>query len=262
MERAMGSVDLLEHQVRLLELLVEASRKVSPSERHPFLAVRDFTTSKQAMLLSHPGVPEGHPEVYEADLRRIERLGFIEREPRLTDWEFEVTAHGFRHYDELKQRMADSAARVEETLHSYLDISGITQRHPAALAKWREADRHLWSGDLPESATTIGHLCREALQEFATSLLGRHPAPEASEDKALVKARLRAVLQNLSIKSTTLRGLTPVLGDYLSVLVDLYQRQEHGGHKEGETLQWEDSRRLVFQILFLMSEIDRLAELE
>jgi hypothetical protein len=36
-----------------------------------------------------------------------------------------------------------------------------------------------------------------------------------------------------------------------------FKRQEHGGQKEGRPLTWEDARRVVFQTLIVMYEIDR-----
>ena len=38
---------------------------------------------------------------------------------------------------------------------------------------------------------------------------------------------------------------------------DLAQKQEHGGQKEGEPLVWEDTRRIVFQTILVMFEIDK-----
>jgi len=39
--------------------------------------------------------------------------------------------------------------------------------------------------------------------------------------------------------------------------IDLVQRQEHGANKEGEPLVWEDARRVVFQTMMVMYELDR-----
>ena len=42
--------------------------------------------------------------------------------------------------------------------------------------------------------------------------------------------------------------------------MDLVQRQEHGGQKEGEPLGWEDGRRVVFQTANVMVELHRATE--
>jgi hypothetical protein len=44
---------------------------------------------------------------------------------------------------------------------------------------------------------------------------------------------------------------------YWGTVIDLIQREEHGGQKEGTPLVWEDGRRVVFQLAVVMFEIDR-----
>jgi hypothetical protein len=53
--------------------------------------------------------------------------------------------------------------------------------------------------------------------------------------------------------ATLLAGLT----DYWEALVDLVERQVHGAQKEGQALTWEDARRIVFQTMAVMYEVDR-----
>jgi hypothetical protein len=43
------------------------------------------------------------------------------------------------------------------------------------------------------------------------------------------------------------RHLLDALIVYWGEVLDLIERQEHGGQKEGEPLTWEDGRRAVFQ---------------
>lgn len=43
---------------------------------------------------------------------------------------------------------------------------------------------------------------------------------------------------------------------YWGTVNDLVQRQEHGAQKEGEKLIWEDGRRVVFNTMVLMYEVD------
>lgn len=45
--------------------------------------------------------------------------------------------------------------------------------------------------------------------------------------------------------------------NYWGAVADLTQRQEHGVQKEGEQLVWEDARRVVFQTLLVMFEVDK-----
>ena len=52
-----------------------------------------------------------------------------------------------------------------------------------------------------------------------------------------------------------MRGdLLKALGGYSEALMDLIQRQEHGGQKEGHALTWQDARRVVFHTASAMYE--------
>lgn len=158
----------------------------------------------------------------------------------------------------MKAKSGEPVARVEQVIRSYIDAQQFRERHPAAFVKWQEAERMLWVADSSEAATTIGHLCREAHQAFATSLLGHHPNPEAPSDPALTKNRIHAVLADAKGSSDKIARLGEELNSLWSAVVDLVQRQEHGGQKAGDPLTWEDSRRVVFLTLVSMAEIDRL----
>jgi hypothetical protein len=213
------------------------------------------------MLLGHPGIPRPHPDVHAGDIQQLAHEGLLRLEVSTKgDWKFEVTPRGFRHYRQLKGQQTGTAARMDQAVRSYLESSGMAQRHPEAITKLREADRLLWSVDSPNPTSTIGHLCREAVQAFATSLLRKNPVPGASKDLAKPKLRVGAVLAGLPVGSEAVRKYVEALGNYWETVVDLAERQEHAGLKEGEPLTWEDSRRLVFATLFAMTEIDRCRE--
>jgi hypothetical protein len=136
-------------------------------------------------------------------------------------------------------------------------VSGTFQdRHQAAYQKWTQAETLLWASDSQEQLTTIGHLCREAMQEFTTSLCAAHGVTPS--DPAKTVARVRAVLKEAgaSLRETT-RAFLDALLAYWGTVSDLVQRQEHGAQKEGEPLAWEDGRRVVFQTLVVMYEVDQ-----
>jgi hypothetical protein len=50
--------------------------------------------------------------------------------------------------------------------------------------------------------------------------------------------------------------------NYFGCLSDLIQRQEHGGQREGQQLDWEDARRVVLQTIVVMFEVDRALRME
>src|SRR4029450_3827707 len=49
----------------------------------------------------------------------------------------------------------------------------------------------LWGADSEQQYTTIGHHCREAMQEFADALIKRHGPSNVEPDKAKTVARVR-----------------------------------------------------------------------
>jgi hypothetical protein len=65
------------------------------------------------------------------------------------------------------------------------------------------------------------------------------------------KAKVRAVFAAQSGLSTSVRRSLEALVAYWETVSDLTQRQEHGAD-----LAAEDSRRLVFQTMLVMREID------
>ena len=115
--------------------------------------------------------------------------------------------------------------------------------------------------DSGDHLTAIGHKAREAMQEFATALVGRYRPPDANADPTRTLDRISAVLQMYKRDLGKRRiALLDALFDYWRAVVDLVQRQEHGGQKEGEPLGWEDGRRVVFQTANVMVELHRATE--
>lgn len=239
-------------QERALEFLVEASRR---ADRQPFYG--SFPVGSHNIRLAHSGVPRDHSGIYPGDLDTLAEAGLVRVDRYPDTVRFDVTPAGFRYYGEIKGRTAKQGAAVPSTTRSYLDTGGFIARHSKAFVKWQDADGLLWSAESYGQLTTIGHLCREAMQEFATSLI-RSTTASAPEDPAKTVARVRAALGTRNLMDGT-RSLLDSLIAYWGAVADLSQRQEHGGQKEGQPLKWEDGRRLVFHTLFTMVEIDRAA---
>jgi hypothetical protein len=161
-------------------------------------------------------------------------------------------------YEEIKRRSGAPAQQLQEELVRYLDAEGFQRRYPEAYRKWFQAAEKLWSSDSEQQLTQIGHLCREAIQEFAAVLVEKHGLAALIPDKAKNVARIKAVLdRHASTLGTTVAPFLDALLAYWRTVSDLVQRQEHGGQKEGRPLIWEDGRRVVFQSAVVMFEIDR-----
>jgi hypothetical protein len=158
----------------------------------------------------------------------------------------------------MQRRSAAPVQQVEEELMRYLDSDTFQRVHPAAHRKWSEAAERLWASDSQQQLTTIGHLCREAMQAFATGLVDQHQPPGVDTDRAHDVARIRSVLQQHAAKlGTTAAPFLDALLAYWGTVSDLVQREEHGAQKEGRPLVWEDGRRVVFQTAIVMFEVDR-----
>jgi len=242
--------------IRTLENLVEAARSLRKEDRAPFWA-HPVATSHNLMI-AHPGIAKDHPGFYPGDLRQLATEGLIRLNVHSSgSWEFDVTPLGYKYYKYVKAKVGTGTTAVEEETRRYLDASGIESRHPQALGKLREAYEHIWGDDAKSKMTLVGHLCREAQQFFAASLLARHPAHDAPPDPTKTVARVRAILATSAIQSPAVRATLDSLVSYWGAIADLAQRQEHGAQKEGEALVWEDARRLVFHTTFVMVELDR-----
>ena len=169
-----------------------------------------------------------------------------------------LVPRGLAYYDELKHSAGQPTANVEAAIRSYLDTETFQQKYPQAYKKWTQVEEMLWSSDSKEQFTIIGHLCREAFQEFATSLIDHNGLQVADSNKAHDVNRIKAVLNHHASQiATTERPFLDALLAYWGTVSDLVQRQEHGGQKEGRELAWEDARRVVFHVAIVMFEVDK-----
>ncbi len=239
--------------VALLERFVEVSRSVPRDRRSKFFEVSRLSSPQHEFM--HPGtdpIPCAIQDVEELAANGLVALDFTSRGTRT----LHVTGLGYRYYGHLRSKAGEAAEHAEEHVRSYLDRE-LLGRYPAALERLRVAETLLWEADSDRQLTTIGHLAREALQAFATEILQRHPSAAAPGDPKQTVGRLRAALQTKRGTGGTVAAFLDALLGYWGSVNDLAQRQEHGAQKEGGPLRWEDARRVVFQTLLVMYEIDR-----
>jgi hypothetical protein len=239
-------------QEELLITLVEAVRAVPRESRVAFYVSR----ASGGDHLLHPGVPTSKREIYYGDVEILAGQGLLNLGFGSHDSpHFDVTPLGFRYYEHLKESLGQPVERVEKSAIMYINADQFRSRFATAYEKWAEAEALLWRTDSNDQATTIGHLCRESMQAFATKLLDVFPAEGADVDPAHAISRIRSVLA-VRVKSKSSKGYTlaGALVDYWGCLSDLIQRQEHGALKEGDELVWEDARRIVFNTAMAMFE--------
>jgi hypothetical protein len=246
------SLFLEKEQKELLVALVEASRNVQSDPRRAFILTQGLNEGDR---VRHPGLPGGNVKIYLGDLRALadaELLIFSQRDM------FDLHQRGFQYYEHLKRQTAAPIRRVETEITGYLATERFRKTYAEAYQKWSEAEAMLWKSDSESQFTTIGHLCSEALQEFTDTLIRKFQPPKIDPDKSHTVSRLRAVIDLHSEQlGDKIESLLHVLVTYWGTVSDVVQRQEHGAAKEKEPLVWEDGRRVVFQTLIVMYEIDR-----
>ena len=246
---------LLDHQKDLLLDFVRADHAVPPERKEKFLIVE---TMGHRPSVQHAGLT--YPvEVNIQDIESLGDAGLLRRGNFLAGSEmFSITPLGFKYGQSYRTSKGEPAARIVTEVTDYLHGARFKYRHGQAYSKRAQAEAALWGESSSHHLTTIGHLCREALQEFATGLMNQHNVLNANPDKTKTVDRLRTVLNAYGTHlSTTVKPFLESLLNYWGTVCDLIQRQEHGGLKEGEPLQWEDARRVVFQTAIVMFEVDR-----
>jgi hypothetical protein len=247
---------LEEEQRELLCMLVEASRNVPKEKRQKFLLRHDVR--HYLPTLRHEGLPSGELPVYEADLQLLSRAGLVLLVCNLYNLvEAEVTPEGYQYYRELQERRGQPSQRIEAAARRSLVSAAFRSRYPLAYKKWAEAEGLLWRAETTDQLTTIGHLCREAIQFFTDELVRRTGLESAEGDTTKTINHLHAVITAVKPQAGDADAeLLDALVQYWRGLNGLVQRLEHGALKEGRVLTWEDARRVILHTCITMSEID------
>jgi hypothetical protein len=150
-------------------------------------------------------------------------------------------------------RTAERSSRIVAQLAAYIDEATFGSRHPIAHQKWRTAF-DLFELDPALHATRIGHDVREALLEFANDLVREHAV--SVDMGAGTKTKIRAVFDAQEGMSRDKRLLADKLIDFWHAVSNLAQRQEHAASREASPLTEDDARRVIFQTLNVMVELD------
>ncbi len=251
----MQNIHVQPEQSELLRTFVEAYLRTPKDGREPFMC-KGSATSRN-LFVAHSGVPKEHPGAYPGDLDALAAEGLV----RMTytggsSRNVDLTPLAFQYYEWLQRQAGEPVERVEREVRSFVDGERFRCRYPKAYAKWKDAEQLLWVGDAEAHFSTVGHLCREALQEYADALVTERGIVDVPSDRAKTAARMHAVFRSLKTGSREAAFLAALL-DYWGTLSDLVQRQEHAAAKEGEPIAWEDGRRVAFHTLLVMHEVDQ-----
>lgn len=240
-------------QKELLAIIVEAARNVPRHQRQKFIVIQ----ADQGDFIHHPALGKS-TEGYLGDVETLDRVGLLALSYRRGTPLFDVTPLGFEYYNYMKKKEGEPSQRVEKEVITYLAGDYFQRKYGEAYQKWARAEEMLWETDSESQLTAIGHLCREAMQEFAEVLTKQYSKAKVNKDKSKTVATIKMVFEHLGKElGRTKKTFLGALLSYWGTVSDLVQRQEHGGQKERESLVWEDGRCVVFQTAVVMFEIDR-----
>ena len=248
-------MQLEDEQYELLVKFVEAHRSAPRELRGSFIG--SVTHNKPEATFLHSRVRDLRFEGSISDAEVLADLGLLRMSSGSSESPtFTVLPQGIHVY-EGRRRSFSPVDIVSEEPPKFLSESEFRTAHSKAYEKWRQAADLMWSADSTQNLTTIGHLCREALQEFAASLAFVHEVDVSEIEPAKTVARLKQTLDACPVRGKTRKALLDKMLVYWRAVSDLVQRQEHGAQREGEDLVWEDARCVVFQTCIVMFEFHR-----
>jgi len=169
---------------------------------------------------------------------------------------YTISPVGYKYYDWLMKEQGKPVERIESQTFRYMEFENFRKTYPEAYRKIKQAEELLWSADKEEQFTTIGHLCREAVQDFADTLYKLMMGKDYEGPKSQTNNRIETVIIE-KCESKKVRKYLRSLFEYWKAVGGLIQKQEHRAEKEREQLTWEDTRRVVFQTVNVMFELHK-----
>jgi hypothetical protein len=201
------------------------------------------------------GIKKDHIEISITDFDPLIEDGLIKY---TSDTTFYITKSGEKIFYKIKTEEGQLFNTIEKEVNNYLNNEQFKIRRGSAYTKWADASAMIQGPGTESQLTQIGHLCREAMQEYAESIAREFNLLVDMPDKNKDKKRIRGVLEKVQDRlGKTEWQLLNALIDYWEAVSGLAQRQEHGKRKPGETLTTEDARRLVFHCAIVMFEVER-----
>ncbi len=244
-------------QITLLSSFIEMLRNIPREKRIKFIGSR-MSDGRSSVI--HPYAPGQNLTILLEDIEILNREGLVNLSYKESgSFNFSITPLGLKYYEYQQTQTVPISMRIEKPLRNYLEGDRLRQVYPLAFDKWSKAESKLWSTDTQDELSIVGHLCREAMQEFVTCLVDKYKPLNVDEDKSRDISRLRCVINHCAnhLPKTIVPFLDSIIS-YWGTLNDLVQRQEHAAQKEGLAVNWEDARRVVFHTAVVFLEIDKV----
>lgn len=245
-------------QIQLFKDLCEAYFAVPRQDRQQFMALKLGGMSQQLQgnsVLRNDFLWEDLIALRDQDLFQYELMS------NSSGFNFVISPRGRQFYEQLMTSAEAQTDQIEDHVWHYFDSQSFQHSYPITYGKWRESSEMVWGSENERDFSTIGLLCREAMQEFTTELITKYNVEGANPDKAKTRDRFSTVVnaRRSAISESQLDVLDALFLYWREVGV-LMQRQIHAREAEGDDLVWEDGRRLVFQLGFVLFEAARTLE--
>lgn len=259
-------IDNLNHQKRKMELdaeqvdlfikFVEFYKDIIRDKRFKFVAshLADGQT-----IIGHPLKSGKDFKLYKIDFEALLYSGLFQGHyiESIHSMEFIIPLEAIKFYGQFKEELYSPVRNIENNILDYLKAEHFSKRYPATYKKWQAASEFLKKSNASDHLTTIGHLCREVLQEFSDELVALTLTPGKFE-KSKTITKIKAVLDNQPrLRNGTTKEFLSAILQYWGTVSDLVQKQEHDAQSEKEILTLEDAKRIVFHTMIIMYEFDR-----
>ncbi|MEQ8765178.1 MAG: hypothetical protein RL885_14690 [Planctomycetota bacterium] len=244
---------LTANQIALLQKISRSFQMLPPNESREFMTVESKDGDGAVSAVALFPRPVGQFEIVASDLRTLINEGLLSGEPGVCGLKgVQLTGRG--------QVAVKEAVGIDPCIQIERHFSGLLGQLPEDYSgAWRRlqaASIALASATSEEDYSSVGHHCREAVQDFARVFAqGVSSAEEMPAEKTLNKVATK--LRSLE-SSTTNKELSKAIEKLWVATNSLIQKVEHRSQRAKEPLRLADARRCVFLTAFLF---DQLAEL-
>jgi hypothetical protein len=248
---------LEQEQIDLLSSFIEIIRNVPREKRIKFIGSQMSNGTSHVM---HPYAQGKYVTALLGDVEILNNEGLINLSfSSSSSFNFDIMPKGFKYYEYQQTKEIPVSEKIEKPLRNFLNGNRFQSSYPAAYDKWSKAESKIWSNDSQDELSIIGILCREAMQEFVTSLVDKYQPVDVDTNKSHDVARLKCILaQRANHIPKTIAPFIDAITIYWGTLNDLVQRQVHAAQKEGSVVSWEDAKRIVFHTAVVFLEVDKI----